>query len=201
MPLTSRAVVQVTLWLCLALMLTGCGINNIPTLDEKVKSAWAQVENQYQRRADLVPNLVETVKGFAAQEQETLTAVIEARSRATSINIDADSLDDPEKLQQFQQAQGQLTGALSRLMAVSERYPELKSNQNFLALQSQLEGTENRIAVARRDFIQAVEAYNTEIRTFPGRLWHGLLYSDMPIRETFEATAENADQAPEVEFQ
>lgn len=201
MPLTSRAAVQVTLWLCLALMLTGCGINNIPTLDEKVKSAWAQVENQYQRRADLVPNLVETVKGFAAQEQETLTAVIEARSRATSINIDADSLDDPEKLQQFQQAQGQLTGALSRLMAVSERYPELKSNQNFLALQSQLEGTENRIAVARRDFIQAVEAYNTEIRTFPGRLWHGLLYSDMPIRETFEATAENADQAPEVEFQ
>ncbi|PWW34961.1 LemA protein [Chromohalobacter israelensis] len=201
MPLTSRAVVQVTLWLCLALMLTGCGINNIPTLDEKVKSAWAQVENQYQRRADLVPNLVETVKGFAAQEQETLTAVIEARSRATSINIDADSLDDPEKLQQFQQAQGELTGALSRLMAVSERYPELKSNQNFLALQSQLEGTENRIAVARRDFIQAVEAYNTEIRTFPGRLWHGLLYSDMPIRETFEATAENADQAPEVEFQ
>lgn len=201
MPLTSRAVVQVTLWLCLALMLTGCGINNIPTLDEKVKSAWAQVENQYQRRADLVPNLVETVKGFAAQEQETLTAVIEARSKATSINIDADSLDDPEKLQQFQQAQGQLTGALSRLMAVSERYPELKSNQNFLALQSQLEGTENRIAVARRDFIQAVEAYNTEIRTFPGRLWHGLLYSDMPIRETFEATAENADQAPEVEFQ
>ena len=201
MPLTSRAVVQVTLWLCLALMLTGCGINNIPTLDEKVKSAWAQVENQYQRRADLVPNLVETVKGFAAQEQETLTAVIEARSRATSINIDADSLDDPEKLQQFQQAQGQLTGALSRLMAVSERYPELKSNQNFLALQSQLEGTENRIAVARRDFIQAVEEYNTEIRTFPGRLWHGLLYSDMPIRETFEATAENADQAPEVEFQ
>ena len=127
--------------------------------------------------------------------------MIEARSRATSINIDADSLDDPEKLQQFQQAQGQLTGALSRLMAVSERYPELKSNQNFLALQSQLEGTENRIAVARRDFIQAVEAYNTEIRTFPGRLWHGLLYSDMPIRETFEATAENADQAPEVEFQ
>ena len=201
MPLTSRAVVQVTLWLCLALMLTGCGINNIPTLDEKVKSAWAQVENQYQRRADLVPNLVETVKGFAAQEQETLTAVIEARSKATSINIDADSLDDPKKLQQFQQAQGQLTGALSRLMAVSERYPELKSNQNFLALQSQLEGTENRIAVARRDFIQAVEAYNTEIRTFPGRLWHGLLYSDMPIRETFEATAENADQAPEVEFQ
>nr|WP_280542310.1 LemA family protein [Chromohalobacter sp. 11-W] len=199
-PFTARSVWHVMLWLCLAVSLTGCGINNIPTLDEQVKSAWAQVENQYQRRADLVPNLVETVKGFADQEQETLTAVIEARSKATSINIDADSLDDPEKLKQFQQAQGQLTGALSRLMAVSERYPELKSNQNFLALQSQLEGTENRIAVARRDFIQAVEQYNTEIRTFPGRLWHGLLYSDMPIRENFEATAENADQAPEVEF-
>nr|CDQ33682.1 LemA family protein [Virgibacillus halodenitrificans] len=199
-PFTARSVWHVMLWLCLAVSLTGCGINNIPTLDEQVKSAWAQVENQYQRRADLVPNLVETVKGFADQEQETLTAVIEARSKATSINIDADSLNDPEKLKQFQQAQGQLTGALSRLMAVSERYPELKSNQNFLALQSQLEGTENRIAVARRDFIQAVEQYNTEIRTFPGRLWHGLLYSDMPIRENFEATAENADQAPEVEF-
>lgn len=200
MPFTARSVWHVMLLLCLAVSLTGCGINNIPTLDEQVKSAWSQVENQYQRRADLVPNLVETVKGFADQEQETLTAVIEARSKATSINIDADSLDDPEKLKQFQQAQGQLTGALSRLMAVSERYPELKSNQNFLALQSQLEGTENRIAVARRDFIQAVEQYNTEIRTFPGRLWHGLLYSDMPIRENFEATAENADQAPEVEF-
>ncbi|WP_245798115.1 LemA family protein [Chromohalobacter japonicus] len=200
MPFTARSIWHFMLLLCLAVSLTGCGINNIPTLDEQVKSAWSQVENQYQRRADLVPNLVETVKGFADQEQETLTAVIEARSKATSINIDADSLDDPEKLKQFQQAQGQLTGALSRLMAVSERYPELKSNQNFLALQSQLEGTENRIAVARRDFIQAVEQYNTEIRTFPGRLWHGLLYSDMPIRENFEATAENADQAPEVEF-
>ncbi|MEA3251306.1 MAG: LemA family protein [Pseudomonadota bacterium] len=183
-----------------ATLLSGCGINNIPTYDEQVKSAWSQVENQYQRRADLVPNLVETVKGFAAQEQETLTAVVEARSKATSIQIDASSLDDPQKLQQFQQAQKQLSGALSRLMAVSERYPELKSNQNFLALQSQLEGTENRIAVARRDFIQAVERYNTEIRTFPGRLWRSLLYSDMPLRENFEATSDNADQAPQVEF-
>ncbi|SFC85879.1 LemA protein [Kushneria avicenniae] len=186
--------------LCLCLMLSGCGINNIPTLDEKVKSAWSQVENQYQRRADLVPNLVETVKGYANQEQETLTAVIEARSKATSIQVDADTLNNPEQLQQFQQAQRQLSGALSRLMAVSERYPELKSNQNFLALQSQLEGTENRIAVARRDFIQAVEAYNTEIRTFPGSIWHKLMYSDLPIRENFEATAENADQAPQVNF-
>ncbi|MDR9438107.1 MAG: LemA family protein [Halomonas sp.] len=187
--------------LIMAMLLTGCGVNNIPTYDEQVKSAWAQVENQYQRRADLVPNLVETVKGFARQEQETLTAVVEARAKATSIQIDAESLDDPEKMRQFEQAQQQLTGALSRLMAVSERYPDLKSNQNFLTLQSQLEGTENRIAVARRDFITAVERYNTEIRTFPGRLWHSILYSDMPLRETFEATTENADQAPQVEFE
>ncbi|MDW5377888.1 LemA family protein [Halomonas sp. HP20-15] len=197
---SGRRVWQLALLMVVAMLLSGCGISNIPTYDEQVKAAWSQVENQYQRRADLVPNLVETVKGFAAQEQETLTAVVEARSKATSIQIDASSLDDPQKVQQFQQAQQQLSGALSRLMAVSERYPELKSNQNFLALQSQLEGTENRIAVARRDFIQAVERYNTEIRTFPGLLWHSLLYSDMPLRENFEATTENADQAPQVEF-
>lgn len=202
---TSSSVAVRPLWrwlfpMLLVLALSGCGINNIPTLDEKVKSAWAQVENQYQRRADLVPNLVETVKGYAKQERETLTAVVEARAKATSIQVDADTLNDPQQLQRFQQAQQQLTGALSRLMAVSERYPDLKSNQNFLALQSQLEGTENRIAVARRDFINAVEAYNTEIRTFPGKIWHSLLYSDMPIRENFEATTENADQAPQVTF-
>nr|WP_205742746.1 LemA family protein [Halomonas niordiana] len=182
------------------MLLSGCGVNNLPTYDEQVKSAWSQVENQYQRRADLIPNLVETVKGYARQEQETLTAVIEARSKATSIQVDESILNNPEKLQQFQQAQGELSSALSRLMAVSERYPDLKSNQNFLALQSQLEGTENRIAVARRDFIAAVERYNTEIRTFPGRLWHSVLYSEMEIRETFEATATDADQAPEVSF-
>lgn len=192
---------QLTVVVLMSWLLAGCGVNNIPTYDEQVKAAWSQVENQYQRRADLIPNLVETVKGFARQEQETLTAVVEARAKATSIQVDASTLDDPQKLQQFQQAQNQLTGALSRLMAVSERYPELKSNQNFLALQSQLEGTENRIAVARRDFIAAVERYNTEIRTFPGRIWHTLMYSDMPIRENFEATAENAEQAPQVQFQ
>jgi LemA protein len=184
----------------LLLSLTGCGINNIPTYDEQVKAAWAQVENQYQRRADLVPNLVETVKGFADQERETLTAVIEARSKATSIQVDDSVLNNPEKLQQFQQAQGELSSALSRLMAVSERYPDLKSNQNFLALQSQLEGTENRISVARRDFIQAVQRYNTELRTFPGRIWHSLMYSDMQPHANFEATADNADQPPEVQF-
>lgn len=196
-----RTTWQLSVVLFMSWLLAGCGINNIPQYDEQVKSAWSQVENQYQRRADLIPNLVETVKGFARQEQETLTAVTEARSKATSIQISAEDLDDPEKMQRFQQAQNQLTGALSRLMAVSERYPDLKSNQNFLALQSQLEGTENRIAVARRDFITSVERYNTEIRTFPGRIWHTLMYSDMSIRENFEATTENADQAPQVQFQ
>lgn len=191
---------QLTSLIVLATLLSGCGINNIPTYDEQVKASWSQVQNQYQRRADLVPNLVETVKGFAAQEQETLTAVIEARSKATSIQVDESVLNNPQKLQQFQQAQGELSSALSRLMAVSERYPDLKSNQNFLALQSQLEGTENRIAVARRDFIQSVERYNTEIRTFPGRVWHSMLYSDLPLRENFEATADNAEDAPKVEF-
>ncbi|KPA97597.1 LemA family protein [Pseudomonas asplenii] len=184
----------------LASMLAGCGINNIPTYDEQVKANWAQVQNQYQRRADLIPNLVETVKGYAKQEQDTLTAVIEARSRATSVQVDASTLDNPEKFKQYQDAQGQLTGALSRLMVVSERYPDLKSNQNFLALQSQLEGTENRISVARRDFILSVEKYNTEIRTFPGRLWHSLMYSDLPLRPNFEATAQDADKAPQVKF-
>lgn len=181
-------------------VLSGCGINKIPTLDEQAKAAWAQVQNQYQRRADLIPNLVEVVKGYAAHEQDTLTAVIEARAKATSIQVDASTLDNHEKLKQFQQAQDGLSGALSRLMVVSERYPDLKANQNFLALQSQLEGTENRIAVARRDFIQAVQAYNTEIRTFPGRLWHSVLYSDLPVRANFEARSADADKAPQVKF-
>lgn len=192
---------RLTFVLLLGSLLAGCGINNIPTYDEQVKSAWSQVENQYQRRADLVPNLVETVKGFARQERETLTDVVEARAKATSIQISAEDLNDPVKMQQFEQAQGQLTGALSRLMSVSERYPDLKSNQNFLALQSQLEGTENRIAVARRDYIASVQQYNTEIRTFPGRIWHSLMYSDMPLRENFEATTVDAEQAPAVQFE
>ena len=196
-----RQYLRLMLLVIAVISVSGCGYNAIQQKDEAVKAGWSEVVNQYKRRADLIPNLVETVKGFARQEQETLTAVIEARAKATSIQVDASTLDNPEQLQQFQQAQNQLTGALSRLMVVSERYPELKSNQNFLALQSQLEGTENRIAVARRDFIAAVERYNTEIRTFPGRIWHTLMYSDMPIRETFEATAQNAEQAPQVKFQ
>ncbi len=184
----------------LASQIASCGINDIPTYDEQVKSSWAQVENQYQRRADLVPNLVQTVKGYASQERETLTAVVEARAKVGSIQATDGFLNNPEALQQFEQAQAQLGSALQRLLVVVERYPDLKSNQNFLTLQSQLEGTENRISVARRDYIFAIESYNTEIRTFPGRIWHSILYSDMPIRETYEATADDAEQAPQVEF-
>ena len=185
----------------LAVSLAGCGINNIPTYDEQVKAAWSQVQNQYQRRADLVPNLVNTVQGFADQEREVLVEVTEARSKVGSIQMDESILNDPQKFQQFEQAQSQLGSALQRLMVVVERYPELKSNQNFLTLQAQLEGTENRIAVARRDYIQAVQQYNTEIRTFPGRIWHSVLYSELEQRENFEATTENADQAPSVNFE
>src|SRR5690606_42116 len=172
-------------WLAFALVLPllgGCGINNIPTYDEQVKAAWGQVENQYQRRADLVPNLVETVRGYAAHERETLTAVTEARAKVGSMQVDANLIDDPQRLQQFEAAQAELRGALQRLMVVVERYPDLKANQSFLALQSQLEGTENRIAVARRDYVAAVQQYNTEIRTLPGSLWHKILYSNMPVR-------------------
>ena len=194
-----------TLWRSVVLVmlvgwLSGCGINNIPTYDEQVKAAWSQVENQYQRRADLIPNLVNMVKGYASHEQEVLVDVTQARAKVGSIQVDGNLLDNPEKLQQFEQAQRQLGSALQRLMVVAERYPDLKANQNFLALQSQLEGTENRISVARRDYIAAVQQYNTEIRTFPGRLWHSFLYSDMDIRETYEATSEGADQAPAVSF-
>src|SRR4051812_43017487 len=149
-------------------LLSGCGVNNIPTYEEQAKAAWSQVQNQYQRRADLIPNLVETVKGFAAQEKEVLIAVIEARAKATATNIDASQLTDPAAVQKFQAAQGELSGALSRLLVTVEAYPDLKSNQNFLALQSQLEGTENRISVARRDYIEAVRVFNTELRTIPG---------------------------------
>ena len=198
--MTAHKLTTLVISLLLLGSLAGCGVNNIPTYDEKVKADWAQVENQYQRRADLVPNLVATVKGYAAHETETLQAVTEARAKVGSMQVNADILNNPQAMQQFEQAQSQLSGALSRLMVVVERYPDLKANQNFLALQSQLEGTENRISVARRDFIAAVATYNTEIRTFPGRIWHTLLYSDMPIRETYQATNENADAAPQVEF-
>ena len=177
----------------------GCGFNTIPTLDEAAKAKWAQVENQYQRRADLVPNLVNTVKGYAAHETETLQAVTEARAKVGQVNLSAEMLANPQALANFDKAQGALSSALSRLMVVAERYPDLKANQNFLALQSQLEGTENRISVARRDYIGAVQAFNTEIRTFPGLIWHKTVHSDLKMKATFEAQ-QGAETAPKVEF-
>jgi len=181
----------------LCLGLASCGYNNIPTLEEQAKAKWAEVQNNYQRRADLIPNLVATVQGYAKQEKDVLTAVVEARAKATQTKIDVSQLSDPEKLKQFQDAQNQLSGALGRLLAISENYPDLKSNQNFLALQSQLEGTENRIAVARRDYIEAVRAYNTEIRTFPGQLW-AMIRGSKPMAE-FAANAD-AQKPPQVKF-
>ena len=176
-----------------------CGYNTIPTLEEQAKAKWADVQNNYQRRADLIPNLVATVQGYAKQERDVLTAVVEARAKATQVKVDASQLSDPEKLKQFQDAQGQLSGALGRLLAISENYPDLKSNQNFLALQSQLEGTENRIAVARRDYIEAVRAYNTELKTFPGVLWAATFFrSNKPLAEF--AAGEDAQKPPQVKF-
>ncbi len=180
-------------------LLSGCGINNIPTFDEKAKAAWSEVLNQYQRRADLIPNLVETVKGFAEQERTVLTEVVEARAKATQTKLPDDILTNPEAFNKFQEAQSQLSGALSRLLVVVERYPDLKSNQNFLTLQSQLEGTENRIAIARRDYIGAVRVYNTELRTIPGRWWKALLYPDSKPLETFTIEPEKAEP-PTVKF-
>ena len=181
------------------LLLAGCGINAIPTLDERAKAAWSEVLNQYQRRADLIPNLVETVKGFAEQESKVLTEVVEARAKATQVQIPSDILTNPEAFQKFQDAQNNLSGALGRLLVVVERYPDLKSNQNFLALQSQLEGTENRIAIARRDYITAVKDYNTELRTIPGRWWRALLYPDAEPMQNFSVAAETTE-TPKVEF-
>jgi len=182
-----------------ALLATGCGYNTIQTKDEAVNAASSQIKTQLQRRADLIPNLVETVKGYAAQESKVLIEVTEARAKATQVQIPPDILTNPEAFQKFQQAQGELTGALSRLLAITENYPDLKSNQNFLALQSQLEGTENRIAIARRDYIQAVKDYNTEIRTIPGRWWRALLYPDAEPMQNF-TVAEDVSKPPEVKF-
>jgi LemA protein len=185
--------------LCLALGLSGCGINNVPTLEEQAKAAWSDVQNQYQRRADLIPNLVETVKGYAKQEREVLEGVVQARAKATQITVDPSVVTDPEKFRQFQEAQQQLSGALGRLLAITENYPDLKSNQNFLALQSQLEGTENRIAVSRRDYIEKVRAYNTELRTIPGRWIAAIFYPDAKPMETFAATP-GSETPPKVNF-
>lgn len=185
--------------LAIGFTLSACGYNTIPTLEEQAKARWADVQNQYQRRADLIPNLVATVQGYAAQEKNVLTAVIEARAKATQVKVDASQLTDPEKLKAFQDAQNQLSGALGRLLAISENYPDLKSNANFLALQSQLEGTENRIAVARRDYIEAVRAYNTALRTFPTVIWAKTAFSGNKPMAEFTAT-EGAEKPPQVKF-
>ena len=183
----------------LGLLVSGCGVNNIPSYEEQAKAKWSDVQNQYQRRNDLIPNLVETVRGYARQEREVLEAVTNARARATAIQVTPELVNDPEAFKRFQEAQTQLSGALGRLLAVAERYPDLKSNQNFLALQAQLEGTENRIAVSRRDYIEAVRAYNTELRTFPGVIWASTLYRSQKPMETF-TVAEDARRVPQAKF-
>ena len=180
-------------------LLAGCGVNTIPTDEEKAKAAWADVQADYQRRADLIPNLVATVQGYAVQERTVLVQVTQARAQATHVSIDASTVSDPAKFQQYEQAQNQLSGVLGHLLAITENYPQLKSNENFLALQSQLEGTENRIAIARRDYNEAVRVYNTDLHTFPGVFWAGTIYhAEKPMQE-FAAT-EGAQVAPTVSF-
>ncbi len=183
----------------MALMLAGCGVNNIPTYEQEAKAKWSEVLNQYQRRAELIPNLVNAVKGFAEQEKSVLTSVTEARARATSVQIPADILTNPEAMKRFQDAQNSLGGALRQLMVVSERYPEVKSGQNFLALQQQLEGTENRISIARRDYIERVKVYNTELVTIPGRWWKSFMYPQSKELATFDIPVEQ-QRAPVVDF-
>lgn len=180
-------------------LLAGCGFNTIPTAEENAKAAWSEVLNQYQRRADLIPNLVETVKGYAAHERETLEAVVEARAKATQVTLPAEALNNPEAFKAFQEGQSGLTSALSRLLAVVENYPDLKANQNFLALQAQLEGTENRIAVARRDYIEAVRVYNTTLRTFPSVLWAKFWFTTNEPFQNF-TVPEDKMETPKVDF-
>jgi LemA protein len=187
-----------TLACAAALLLSGCGYNDVITEDENVKAAWAEVQNQYQRRADLVPNLVKTVKGAANFEQQTLTAVVEARAKVGQMKIDPSIIDSPERMQQFQQSQGQLGSALSRLMVVAEQYPELKATDAFRDLQAQLEGTENRIAVSRGRFIENVANYNKVVLHFPSSIGAGM--RNKKERPTFEATSPDAEKPPEVNF-
>lgn len=195
----ARLPLPVVLVAAIATLLAGCGINNIPTYEQSAKAAWSEVLSQYKRRADLIPNLVETVKGFADQERQVLTDVVEARAKATQVQIPPDILTNPEAMKKFQDAQSTLGGALSRLLAVVERYPDIKSGQNFLALQSEIAGTENRIAIARRDYINSVRVYNTELTTFPGRLWRSFLYPSSKEMATFDITPEET-QTPKVDF-
>lgn len=201
-PATS-SILRLLLLIALSGPLSGCGINNIPTYDEEAAARWSQVINQYKRRADLIPNLVKTVQGYAAHEKEVLTQVTEARAKVSQMQLPADVLSNPDAFRAFQDSQAQLGSALSRLMVVVERYPDLKANQNFLSLQSQLEGTENRIAVARKDYIDAVKRYNTELRTIPGRWWALLAYPEAAPKQNFsvsQAEMENIEQPPAVQF-
>ena len=182
-----------------ALSLAACGINSVPAAEEQAKAKWADVEAQFQRRSNLIPNLAEVARGAAENERAILTEVTEARARATSVNITADDLDDPAKMEQFAAAQGQISQGIGRLLASFEAYPQIQSNQNYLALQSQLEGTENRIAVARRDYNEAVRDYNTTLRTFPSIIWAKTLHSGSKEMQLFTATAD-AQNAPNVNF-
>lgn len=174
-------------------------INKVPTLDEGVKAAMSQVNNQYKRRADLIPNLVSTVKGYASHEKEVLTQVTEARAKVGQMQLSPDMLNDPQAFAMFEKNQGALSSALSRLMLVVERYPDLKADKNFLSLQSQLEGTENRIAIARRDYITSVQKYNIELRTFPGKIVAAIFHPDATVKENFNATSQE-QSLPKVEF-
>ncbi len=185
--------------LAAALSLAGCGVNNIPTFEQDAKAKWSEVQNQYKRRNDLIGNLVETVKGYAQQEQDVFIKVAEARSKATSVQVPADIVTNPEAMKKFQEAQATLGGALRQLLSVSERYPDLKSGTNFLQLQSQLEGTENRIAIARRDYIDSVRVYNTEISTIPGRWWRSFMYPGSKEMAAFDIPVEET-KAPKVDF-
>lgn len=192
--------IKTLIGLGVVILLVFFGVGKYNTLvqqEQTVEQSWAQVENQYQRRADLIPNLVNTVKGAADFEQETLTDVVEARSKATSIQVSADDLDNPQQMQQFQQAQEQLSGALSRLLVTVEKYPEIKANQNFRDLQVQLEGTENRITTERQRFNESVQGYNTTVQSFPDNVFAGLFGFDQ--KAYFEAD-EGASEVPEVEF-
>jgi LemA protein len=184
----------------LAIGLAGCGLNSVPTAEEAAKARWADVQNEYQRRSDLIPNLVSTVRGFAAQERAVLTEVTEARARATSVQVSADDLSDPAKVQQFEAAQGALGQSLGRLLVSVEAYPQLTSNQNFLALQNELSTTENQIGIARRDYNTAVQAYNTRIRTFPDAIGAKIFYGAEPMTP-FKATSPGAETAPTVNFE
>jgi LemA protein len=179
--------------------LAGCGVNTIPTKQQQAQAQWAEVQTQYQRRSDLIPNLVATVQGYAAQERGVLVDVTNARASATQVKVDASTITDPAKFQAYAQAQDRLSGVLGRLMVINEKYPDLKSNENFLALQSQLEGTENRISVARRDYNEAVRSYNTELVTFPGVLWAKTMYGSYKPLNLFAASSQ-AQSAPTVNF-